>query len=266
MSSAISYQVPAASPTRSTGIEQGRAQSSTSVVNVGDNERLITGAVGGLLLLAGLRKSMPGLLLSAIGGVLLHRAYTGHSSAYAAMGIDTAHRAEGARPEDYFENSIHVEESFMIQKLPEELYRFWRNFENLPKFMRHLESVKCADGTHSHWVAVGPADYRVEWDAQIINDEPNRLIAWRSLGNADVDNAGSVRFLSAPGGRRTEVKVVIDYIPPGGKVGQVIAKLFGRAPEQQIREDLRRFKQLMEAGEIPTTEAQATGPCVGKDQ
>ena len=241
-----------------------RLSSPSQNVNVGESERLTTGVVGGLLLLAGLRRSVPGLLLSAIGGVLLHRAITGHCSGYAAMGIDTAKRDEGepARPQEYFQKSIHIEESIRIDKSPEELYRFWRNFENLPKFMHHLESVKCFDGNRSHWAAKGPAAYRVEWDAQIINDEPSRLIAWRSLGSADVDNAGSVRFVPAAGGRGTDVKVVMDYIPPAGSVGDAIAKLLGADPQRQIRKDLERFKQMMQSGEIPAGTDQSSGACV----
>jgi uncharacterized membrane protein len=140
-----------------------------------------------------------------------------------------------------------------------ELYRYWRNFENLPKFMDHLESVRTTGEKRSHWVAKAPAGTTVEWDAEIINEKENELIAWRSLENADVDNAGSVRFQEAPAGRGTEVRVSLEYDPPGGMVGAAIAKLFGEAPDQQIQEDLRRFKQVMEAGERATTEGQASG-------
>src|SRR6266545_3928688 len=156
-------------------------------VNVRDTERMITGAVGGILILAGLRRSLPGLIVAGIGGTLLYRAFTGHCDAYEALGIDTAHEDEPAAPEEYFEHGIHVEQSYTIARSPQELYNFWKNFENLPRFMRHLESVRKIDEKRSHWTAVGPADYCVEWDAEIINDEPNRTIAWRSLGNADVD-------------------------------------------------------------------------------
>jgi uncharacterized membrane protein len=219
-------------------------------VNVGNTERLLTGAVGGVLLLTALRRSLPSLMAAGIGGMLVYRAVSGHCSAYEAMGIDTAHEDQdqnGAAPEEYFNRGIHVAESYVVQKSPEELYNFWKNFENLPRFMRNLESVTKIDETRSHWVAVGPAGYRVEWDAEIINDEPNKLIAWRSLG-ADVDNAGSVRFIEGVRNGGTEVKVTIDYIPPGGNVGWAVAKLFGRTPEDEICEDLGRFKHVMETG------------------
>ena len=117
--------------------------------------------------------------------------------------------------------------------------------------MSHLKEVRVLDEKRSHWVACGPAGYTVEWDAEIINDEPNALIAWRSLEGSDVDHAGSVRFVPAPGGagdRGTEVKVVMDYIPPAGRLGALIAKLFGEEPQQQIQEDLRKFKRIMETG------------------
>jgi uncharacterized membrane protein len=144
-----------------------------------------------------------------------------------------------------------------INRSPQDLFNFWRNLENLPRFMRHLESVQNF-GQRSHWVARGPLGVRVEWDAEIYRERPNEMIAWRSLEGADVDNTGSVHFTPAPVGRGTEVRVVLKYDPPAGKAGAAVAKLFGKAPEQQIREDLRRFKQLMEAGEVPTTEGQTS--------
>jgi uncharacterized membrane protein len=137
-----------------------------------------------------------------------------------------------------------------INRAPEEVYRFWRDFQNLPRFMSHLESVQVIDEKRSHWVAKAPAGMKVEWDAEIAKDMPNQLIAWRSLEGADVDNSGTVRFDRAPGGRGTEVRVEVVYNPPGGALGAGIAKLFGEAPEQQIKGDLRRLKQVLEAGEV----------------
>ena len=148
--------------------------------------------------------------------------------------------------------SIDVKKSVIINKSPEELYRFWRNFENLPRFMNHIESVKNLDEKRSHWVAKAPLGTTVEWDAEIIDEKESKSIVWRSLKNADVDNTGSVAFTSA-NGSGTEVKVTMKYEPPGGAVGATIAKFFGENPEQQLEEDLNRFKQVMETGEIPTT-------------
>jgi uncharacterized membrane protein len=169
--------------------------------------------------------------------------------------------ARAAAPEDYYERGIHVESAFTIEKPREELYEFWRNFENLPRFMKHVESVRSEDGQVSHWTVTAPAGRTVEWDARIVNEIPGELIAWKSLDGADVDNAGSVRFIDALGDRGTEVRVVIDYIPPGGKLGKWVAMLFGEAPELTINSDLRRFKQLMEAGDVPTSEGQPMGTC-----
>lgn len=231
-------------------------------VNVGQTERTVSAVAGGALALVGLRmRSLPGVLLAAVGGGLVYRGVTGHCPAYQSAGVNTAD-AEPATPEEYFERGIHVEQAMTIERTPWDLYSHWRNFENLGGFMHHLESVKVLDEKRSHWVVRAPAGTTVEWDAEIINDEPNALIAWRSLGNANVDNAGSVRFVPGPEGRGTEVKVVIDYIPPGGRVGKWVAALFGKNPAHQIREDLRRFKRMMENGEIPTTDGQPTGSCV----
>jgi uncharacterized membrane protein len=154
---------------------------------------------------------------------------------------------------------IKVERAVTINKSPAELYRFWRNFENLPRFMEHLKSVTIIDNTHSHWVVNAPGGTSVEWDAVIINERENELIAWRSVESADIDNAGSVHFTPAPGGRGTQVRVVLEYDPPAGRAGATIARLFGEEPDQQVREDLRHFKEIMEAGEIPTTEGQPSG-------
>lgn len=145
---------------------------------------------------------------------------------------------------------IDVKKSVTINKSPEELYHFWRNFENLPRFMNHVKSITVLDDKRSHWVAKAPLDTSVEWDAEIIDDAENKTIVWRSLEGADVDNTGSVSFESLPGGAGTEVKVTLEYNPPGGALGAAVAKLFGENPEQQLDEDLGRFKQVMETGQV----------------
>ena len=156
-------------------------------------------------------------------------------------------------------HAIHVEKSITVNRSKEDIYAFWHAFEQLPDFMNHLTSVKQTGDNRWHWIAKGPAGTKVEWDAEIINDKPNELIAWRSLEGADVDNAGTVRFERAPGGRGTKVTIKMDYNPPGGVIGAKIALLFGEAPEKQLEVDLHRFKQLMETGEIATTEGQSAG-------
>lgn len=155
--------------------------------------------------------------------------------------------------------AIRLVKAVTINRSPEELYRFWRDFRNLPRFMKHLESVEVTGENRSHWVARAPAGTTVEWDAEIFEDRPGELIAWRSLEGADVDNVGTVRFDRAPGGRGAIVRVNLQYRPPAGLIGKGVAKLFGENPEWQVKDDLRRFKQVMETGEVITTEGQSAG-------
>ncbi len=150
---------------------------------------------------------------------------------------------------------IRTKRSVTIRKPVEEVYGFWSNFENLPQFMRHLESVTVTGEGRSHWVAKAPAGKTVEWDAETVADVPNEMISWRSLPGSDVYNAGEVRFEPAPGGRGTEVRVTIEYDPPFGKLGSKIAMLWREEPGQQVQDDLRHFKQVMELGEIVLSDA-----------
>ena len=154
---------------------------------------------------------------------------------------------------------VHAKASCIVNRAPEEVYSFWRNFENLPRFMKHLESVQDRGDGRSRWVAKGPAGSNVEWEATIIADVPGEVITWRSLEGSDVDNAGAVRFERAAGNRGTIVKVNIQYNPPAGVIGAAVAKLFGEEPEQQLDDDLRRFKQVMEIGEVVVSDATLMG-------
>ncbi len=146
-----------------------------------------------------------------------------------------------------------------INASPQDVYTRWRDFERLPEFMYHLESVRTTGGGRSHWVAKGPAGTTVEWDAEVIEDVPGERIAWRSVEGASVENSGSVEFRPAPAGQGTEVRVEVDYSPPGGAIGTVIAKLFGEEPNQQIGDDLRRFKQFVESGEVARSDGSPLG-------
>lgn len=232
---------------RESGPNLSRRKSS----NVGETERWASIISGVALIVTGLRKAdVPGLAVSALGGGLLWRGVTGHCGVYAAIDVNT--NGNGSK-------GLHIVKAVTINKAPDELFRFWRNFENLPNFMQHLESVTQTDSTHSHWIAKAPAGQTVSWDAEIINERANELIAWRSTENAAVENMGTVTFTPAPAGRGTEVKVNMLYSPPGGIVGAQIAKLWGEEPSLQIEGDLMRFKRLMETGEIPTTEGQSRG-------
>lgn len=154
---------------------------------------------------------------------------------------------------------VHASGRCVVNRPRSEVYSFWRDFKNFPKFMKHLQSVEELDGQRSRWIAKAPAGTTVSWDATIVADIPGEEITWRSLENADVDNAGAVRFEQAPGGRGTIVKVNLQYNPPAGVVGSTVAKLFGEEPNQQLDDDLRRFKQVMEVGEVVVSDATLFG-------
>jgi uncharacterized membrane protein len=154
---------------------------------------------------------------------------------------------------DVDDEGVHVRQSITVERSAEEAYSYWHDFENLPRFMRHLESVQVTGQGRSHWTAKAPAGKSVEWDAVTTRDVPNELIAWRSEGNADVYNEGEVRFVPAPGGRGTQIHVDLRYQPPGGVAGRVgakLAKLFRKEPGQEVHDDLRAFKNVIELGEI----------------
>ena len=228
--------------------------------NLSEFERWASMAAGtGLAIYGPSRLKDRGWLYAALGGLLLRRGVTAHCDVYEALGVNTYGVATDTRAALGGPRGTHVLESVIINRPASELYRFWRNLENLPRFMRHLESVERITDTISHWKAHGPAGTTVEWDAEIHNEVPDKLIGWRSLENAEVVSAGSVNFDDAGQGRGTRVTVHLQYSPPGGKVGASIARLFGRDAETEIREDLRRFKQLIEAGEVTTTAGQPRG-------
>lgn len=179
------------------------------------------------------------LAMAAVGGVSALDAYCSRSLA----------EAEARVPR-------HDTDTIAVNRPVEELYRYWREFQNLPRIMPHIESVQPLGDDVFHWVALGPAGTRLEWDSEVIDDKPNERLAWRSLEGSDVFNAGSVRFDPAPAGRGTYVTVELLYEPPAGSITDTVAKLFGRDPGQQVRADLHAFKMLMETGEMATTEGQ----------
>ncbi len=148
----------------------------------------------------------------------------------------------------------------LINSFPEEAYRFWRDFENLPRFMRHLDSVSKTGENRWRWVALGPMGARVSWDAEVTGERDNQFISWRSLESSDVDVEGSVEFRPAPANRGTLVRATMRFHSMRGKIGSVFAKLMGKDPSFLMRQDLRRFKALVETGEIPTTDGQSHGP------
>ena len=194
---------------------------------------------GGALAIIGLTRRSPlGFMLAAAGSAL---AYLG-----ARNGSETA--KYGARA------------SVLLNCTQEEAYNFWRRFEDLPVFMRHLDSVTKINDQQYRWIALGPMGVRVQWDAEIVSDEPNHRIAWRSLPGSELEIEGVVRFRTSTGNRGTVVEADMRYLPPAGGLGRAVSKLMGKDPKFLMQQDLRRFKALAETGEIPTTEGQPHGP------
>lgn len=197
------------------------------------------------------RRGRAAVALAAVAGVTA-------LDLFAAMRL-TSSKAGRAVPGVSGRTDIYLERSIAVSKSPEECYRFWRSFENLPRFMHSLESVRQLDERRSRWVAKGPLATRLEWTSEITADRPGEELAWRTLDDSGAANAGSVKFESAPAGRGTIVRVSLHYSPLGGALGAGLVRLLGHDPQSRIREDLRRFKQVLETGEIPTTRGQPTG-------
>ncbi len=244
-----------------------------SAVNVGGFERALSVLGGGALALYGLRRSLPGLMLMLGGGVLMYRGFTGHCPAYQAMDLNTASQDP--------ERGITLEATITVNKPAAEVYRFWRQVENHPRFMQHLEAAVSTGEKRSHWVARGPlhmplarlrrrgnrvvgmARFRAKpftWDAELVEERDNALLTWRSLPGADVDNSATVRLRELPNSRGTEVRLKLAYAPPGGVAGLALAKLFKTLTVRELREALRHFKHIIEAGETPTIAHQPAAP------
>jgi uncharacterized membrane protein len=250
-----------------------RVRRDTSIAahrNVSDPERWASVIGGAALAIYGLdRRDLAGGLLAVIGAELIRRGATGHCLVYDALNVSTAtdatargpHRDLPASPAATVRASraVKVEHSVTVKAPASELYAFWRDPANLPRVLEFVESVEMLSDTTARWRVRGPAGKSIEWDAEIINEIPNELLAWKSVGDADVPNAGSLHFRPAPNGRGTEVKIVFEYEPPAGHLGAWLAKLVKEDPSAQVRDALRRFKQLVETGEIVLTEGQTSG-------
>jgi uncharacterized membrane protein len=210
-------------------------------------ERALSVAAGLGLAIVGLERGrLAGMALTTMGAGLLWRGVTGRCHMYSALGVNTAeHNPATAVPA---QQGFKIERSITVQRPAADLYRFWRRLENLPQVMRHLKYVEAVDEQHSHWKAEGAFGADVEWDAEILNERENEMIAWRSLPGGDVDTAGSIRFKPLERNRGTEVTLSMKYNPPAGKVGAQIASLFGEGLESKLDEDLARFKEVMETG------------------
>ncbi len=238
-------------------------------VNVGQTERQISAGVGAALVGLGLLRRTPLTLAGAGAGLaLIARGLSGHSMAYDKMGRDTA----GDAPPDpslLYDKGLHLAEAVTVSRPADELYRHWRDLSNHPAFMPNVKSVDARADGKSHWVLEGPGGTSVEYDAEIIADEENKLVSWRSLGGAPVEHVGTARFHEAPGGRGTEVHLEVQYLPPGASVvgsavagfGRKLLYLFGQDPGRDVRRGLRNFKRLMETGHIPSIEGQPRGNC-----
>jgi uncharacterized membrane protein len=196
------------------------------------------------------KSEQPGRTAAATGAVI---------GAFAADLFDSLRlsRANGEHPEE--DEPMHVKAAITVRRDRDELYTFWRDFGSFPSFMAHVEDVQVTGPTTSHWKARGPLGMNVEWDAEIIEDTPSERISWRSTEGATVENSGTVTFVQAPADQGTEVHIEMHYDVPGGAVGGMLAKLFGEEPAIQIKDDLRRFKQIMETGEIARSDGSPEG-------
>jgi uncharacterized membrane protein len=227
-----------------------RRTASATDINVGRRERWISAVAAAAVTAYGLRRGRGRQVLLPIAGALIGRAVSGRCAVNRMLGRNTALDDAPSSPVTSVRRGegVRVDERIVLNRPRGEVYRFWRHLENLPRFMDHLQVVTVVDERHSHWTAKGLAGSRVEWDAEIHNEIPNELIAWRSLEGSEVDNAGSVHFMPTENGD-TEVRVVLRYDPPAGKLGAVVALLLGEDPARQVADDLRRLKQVVEAGE-----------------
>ncbi|MFU8802886.1 MAG: SRPBCC family protein [Bradymonadaceae bacterium] len=207
---------------------------------------------GGALMIYGLRrKTLSGLFLAGIGAGLIYRGAKNNrmlDGGLKSLVLNT----KATEP-------VEIEKSVTIDKPIGEVYEFWRNLENLPLFMRHIESIDQIDAHRSHWVVHLPSGIHLEWEARILEERKNEFLAWRSIEGSDIFNEGFVTFSRAPNGAGTEVHARIIYRPPAGEVGHKIAEFLNFVPAKVVKEDLRRFKAILEAGEYPTIEGQASG-------
>ena len=235
-----------------------------STINVSRPERWASVLGGAALAAAGLKRFVSedrpsGSIMAVTGAGLIARGATGHCTVYQAAGINTAAAKSDTRARLGGDAGVTVEEAVAIQQPADELYLLWRDLECLPAIMPGLRSVQQLGNGRSRWTAVGPTGRRVEWTAEIINEIPGRLLAWRTIGVPDLVSAGSVHFTPTPADHGTIVRVRLQYEPPGGKLGALLAWIYGKEPSQSLREGLRRFKQLVEAGEIPVNAPQPRG-------
>jgi uncharacterized membrane protein len=240
-----------------------------SLQNVHQAERIGSVIAGGALAWYGIREgltkhALPGAALALAGGALIRRGLTGYCDVYRMIGVNTAQPTPDENAAIPYQQGVRVDRSVIINASREQVYAFWRDLNNMPRFMQYVKAVRTIDASRSHWIVEGPAGQRFEWDAEIINELPNELIAWKTLPGASIPNTGSVRFDHASAGRGTRVSISLQYDPPAGQFSVMLAKIFGKDADSEVETELHRLKNLIEAGEIPTSSGQSTGRTVDK--
>ncbi len=218
--------------------------SSSGIINGPNIERAISAAAGTVFLTQAFRRGgFLGFTLGALGAGLVVKAVRGRPS--------LVRRVSPER--------LRIQRAITVEAQPDELYAFWRDFQNLPRFMRHVQSVRVLDEQRTEWTAMGPGSARIRWRAEIVEDRPNERISWRSIERSPIDQRGTVRFIPAPGDGATEVHLTLEYAPPANTVGIIVGTLLIGLTAQKMQEDLRHLKQLYETGSLPTTEGQPHG-------
>jgi uncharacterized membrane protein len=234
-------------------LEIHQLEGTATTVNVSEHERLLSAIAAPILAYTGIKRGgFTGFLMGVASAELVYRSLTGHSPLYHALGVNTAVAHHDAAVSVPHEQGIHIEKSVYIARPRSELYAFWRNLSNLPRFMPYLEKARELGETYSHWIATGPIGLmRYHWDAEIINDVKNEMIAWRTVEGSQIAHAGSVRFEPTPNNLGTIVNLELEYIAPGGKLAALLASLIGASPEQQVSQAMDSFVTLMETGKLP---------------
>lgn len=232
---------------KNTGSDSAYGLSATNMINVSTNERILSASIGALILSNALgnffRHPLSGLLKTALGSYLIYRGASGNCTLYSIMGNEGNAVHSG---------SVNVRATMVVNKPKEEVYSYWRKLENLPAFMKHLRSVQEHDNKRSHWEAILPGNLGVvRWEAEIVEEEANRKIAWRSVEGSTIENAGKVVFEEALGGQGTKLDIIISYRPPAGDIGRKIGSWMTPTVEKYIRQDVANFKDHIEAN--PTT-------------
>lgn len=223
--------------------------SSTNLVNVSTNERILSASIGALILSSGLgnlfRSPLSSLMKTALGSYLIYRGASGNCALYSML---------GNKGEEVHSGSVNVRTTMVVNKPKNEVYSFWRKLENLPSFMKHLKTVEEHDNKRSHWEALLPGNLGlIKWEAEIVEEEENRKIAWRSVEGSTIENAGKVVFEEALGGQGTKLDIIISYRPPAGDVGRKVAGWLNSTVEKYIREDVANFKDHIESTQPNTT-------------